>query len=61
MDLDGEGTAAAVQRFESRLGRTAAGIGVGVVQVPEKGDVWAMLEGGDQEVFDHALKGAGGG
>jgi hypothetical protein len=61
VDLQCEGAAAAVQRFESRLGRAAAGIGVGVVQMPEEGDAFAMLEVGDQQVFDHVAEGAGGG
>lgn len=31
MDLHGEGTAAAVERFEGCLGCAAAGVGIGVV------------------------------
>jgi hypothetical protein len=61
VNLQCEGAAAAVQRFESRLGRATAGIRVGVVQVPEEGDAFAMLEVGDEEVFDYVAEGAGGG
>jgi hypothetical protein len=61
VDLEGEGATAAVQRFEGCLRCAAAGIWVGVVQVPEEGDAFAMLEVGDQEVFDHVAEGAGGG
>ena len=43
VDLEGEGAAAAVERFEGCLGGAAAGIWVGVVQVPEEGDAFAML------------------
>jgi hypothetical protein len=38
MDPHGESAAATIQRFESRVQRAAAGIRVGVVQVPEDCD-----------------------
>jgi hypothetical protein len=61
VNLHGEGTAAAVQRFEGCLGGAAAGVWVCVVQVPEEGDAFAMLEIRDEEVFDYVAEGAGGG
>jgi hypothetical protein len=34
----GKSAAAAIQRFEGRVQRAAAGVGIGVVQVPEDCD-----------------------
>jgi hypothetical protein len=55
----GESTTAAIQRFESRIQRAAAGVGVGIVQVPEECDAGGFEQGWGEEVVDYGFDGAG--
>lgn len=61
MDAHGKGAAAAVQGFEGCLQGAAAGVGIGVVQVPEQGDSGGLQQGWGEEVVDYGGDFAGGG
>jgi len=61
VDADGEGAGAAVEGRELGLEGAAAGVGVGVVEVPEEGDSWAGEESWGEKVFDDGGDFAGGG
>jgi len=61
VDAHGEGAAAAVQRFEGCLEGAAAGIGVGVVQMPEESDSGGFQERWGEVLADDGVDFAGGG